>query len=68
MGYKTDKFKKRNHLFELYDMSGQSKYRSLWEKYYELCEGIVFVVDSADDLRVAVAKNELEIILENESK
>ena len=29
---------------------------------------MVFVIDSSDDLRIAVAKNELEIIMENESK
>ena len=49
-------------------MSGQGKYRSLWEKYYEEAEAIIFVVDAADTLRFGVAKNELEILLENESK
>ena len=49
-------------------MSGQSKYRSLWETHFEQAQAIIFVVDASDDLRVAVAQNELELILENECK
>eukprot|EP00347_Sterkiella_histriomuscorum_P012474 403368439 len=46
-------------------MSGQSKYRTLWEQYYEESEAIIFVVDSADRLRIQVAKNELDILLDH---
>ena len=49
-------------------MSGQGKYRSLWEKHYSGVEAIIFVVDSADELRFGVAQNELEMVLENEGK
>jgi len=31
-----------------FDMSGQSRYRSLWEHYYVQVEAIIFVVDSTD--------------------
>ena len=48
-------------------MSGQGKYRDLWQQYYDVCEAIVFVVDSADELRVKVAKNELDMLLQNET-
>ena len=44
-------------------MSGQGKYRDLWEQYYDQSEAIIFVVDAADQLRVKVAKNELELLL-----
>ena len=44
-------------------MSGQGRYRTLWEKYYAQSEAIIFVIDSADDLRFAVAQNELEMLL-----
>lgn len=47
-------------------MSGQSKYRDLWEKHYNAIEAIIYVVDSADELRFGVAENELEDILANE--
>jgi len=48
-------------------MSGQGKYRDLWQQYYETCDGIVFVVDAADELRIKVAKNELDMLLQNYS-
>lgn len=41
------------------------KYRSLWENYYKLVDGIVFVVDSSDRLRVAVARDELWLLLDH---
>ena len=38
-------------------MSGQGRYRNLWEHYYRDCQGIIFVVDSSDRLRMVVAKD-----------
>ena len=49
-------------------MSGQGKYRSLWEKYYDEAEAIIFVIDASDTLRFGVVKNELDMLMENESK
>lgn len=46
-------------------MSGHGKYRDLWEHYYRECEGIIFVVDSSDTLRIAVVKDELDILLQH---
>merc|ERR1712051_690607 len=42
----------RNVGFTAFDMSGQGRYRNLWEHYYKECQGIVFVVDSSDKVRV----------------
>jgi len=47
-------------------MSGQSRYRSLWEQYYAEAEAVLFVVDSSDRLRVCVVKNELEMLLKHQ--
>ena len=33
-GFGVEKFKKNKINFMVFDMSGQSKYRTLWEKYY----------------------------------
>lgn len=46
-------------------MSGQSKYRSLWERYYADCHGVVFVIDSSDTMRMAVASNELQLMIQH---
>ena len=48
-----------------FDMSGQSTYRTMWERYYEDCQGIVFVVDASDTMRMAVAKNELQLLVQH---
>ena len=45
-------------------MSGQGRYRNLWEHYYRDCQGIIFVVDSSDRLRMVVAKDELDMLLQ----
>ncbi len=46
-------------------MSGQGRYRNLWEHYYKECQGVVFVVDSSDKLRMVVAKDELDMLLQH---
>lgn len=34
------------------DMAGGSRYRNMWQNYYKDAEGIIFVIDSADALRM----------------
>lgn len=46
-------------------MSGQSRYRSLWQRYYQDCHGVIFTVDSSDVIRLSVARNELAMLLEH---
>ena len=46
-------------------MSGQGRYRGLWEHYYQDCHGIIFVIDSSDKLRLVVAKEELDMMLQH---
>jgi ADP-ribosylation factor-like protein 6 len=33
-------------------MSGAGRYRSLWEQYYPEAQAVIFVLDSADKLRL----------------
>ncbi|KAK3913407.1 RNA pseudouridylate synthase domain-containing protein 2 [Frankliniella fusca] len=51
--------------FTALDMSGQGRYRDLWEFYYKDCQGIIFVVDSSDRLRLAVVRHELDLLLQH---
>lgn len=44
-------------------MSGAGKYRMLWEQYYNDVKAVVYVVDASDKLRLVVAKDELEAML-----
>lgn len=65
VGFNVERFKNRNVGFTAFDMSGQGRYRNLWEHYYKECQGIVFVVDSSDKLRMVVAKDELDMLLQH---
>merc|ERR1711988_1061072 len=46
--------------FNIWDMSGQSRYRDLWQHYYDLAAAVIFVVDLTDANRMSVAKAELD--------
>ena len=63
VGFQVETFTKDNINFTIFDMSGQGRYRSLWEQYYEEVEAIIFVVDCTDALRMCVAKDEMDAIL-----
>ncbi|CAD7943407.1 unnamed protein product [Amoebophrya sp. A25] len=64
VGYNEETFSKNGVSFTAVDMSGQGKYRNLWESQCEEAEGIIFVIDATDKLRFAVAKDELDTLLE----
>lgn len=63
VGFNVEKFQVKNLAFTAFDMSGQGRYRNLWEHYYKGVEGVIFVVDSSDSLRLVVAKDELDMML-----
>ena len=64
VGFSTEEFSVLGMKVTCFDMSGQGKYRNLWEDYYKQVNAIIFVVDASDKLRLAVAKEELRILLE----
>lgn len=35
-----------------WDLGGQQELQSLWDKYYEECHGVIFVIDSTDETRM----------------
>ncbi|KAL3151637.1 hypothetical protein ABBQ38_012628 [Trebouxia sp. C0009 RCD-2024] len=66
VGFSVEQVKKGGLNLTVIDMSGASRYRSLWEKYYRDAQAIIFVVDSTDRLRLVVARNELDQILQHQ--
>ena len=63
VGYQVEEFTKHNLSFTVLDMSGASRYRSLWESSYETASAIMFVMDSTDKIRMCVARDELDELL-----
>lgn len=47
-----DSFADQGICFTAFDMSGAGRYRSLWEHHFKGCQGIVFVIDSSDRMRL----------------
>ncbi|XP_022081630.1 ADP-ribosylation factor-like protein 6 [Acanthaster planci] len=65
IGFTVEKFKSTSVNFTVFDMSGQGRYRNLWEHYYREAQGIIFVLDSSDKFRMVVAKEELDMLLKH---
>jgi len=63
VGFEVDQFAKAGLQFTVFDMSGARKYRTLWESYYKDAEAVIFVIDSADELRMPMVKDELDELL-----
>jgi len=66
VGFAVEEFSKNGLTFTAFDMSGQGRYRNLWEHYYKECGGIIFTIDSTDKIRMCVAKDELESLLKHD--
>ncbi|ORX88605.1 P-loop containing nucleoside triphosphate hydrolase protein [Basidiobolus meristosporus CBS 931.73] len=50
-----------------WDLGGQRDLRTLWEKYYKECHGIVFVVDSTDSSRLQECREAFESMVAHDS-
>ena len=47
----------------MWDIGGQREIRPYWKNYYEHTDGLVYVVDSADDMRLKECNDELQQLL-----
>ena len=50
----------------VWDIGGQREIRPYWKNYYENTDGMVYVVDSADDMRLKECAEELQSLLKEE--
>jgi Arf/Sar family protein len=65
VGLNVKVVKKGGVTMKMWDLAGQSAYRSEWSRYARGVDAIVFVVDVADVPRVAEARRELHRLLED---
>lgn len=65
VGFSVEEFEKGAANFKVFDMGGASKFRPMWEAYYKDVQGVIFVIDSSDVLRLCVVKDELEMLLKH---
>lgn len=50
----------------VWDIGGQREIRPYWKNYYENTDGMVYVVDSADDMRLEECSEELQSLMKEE--
>lgn len=51
----------------MWDIGGQREIRPYWKNYYENTDGLVYVVDSSDQVRLKECAQELKGLLEEEN-
>merc|ERR1712070_788304 len=49
-----------------WDLGGQVRMRSIWEKYFAEAHGIIYVIDAADEERMEEARLALEAVHQHE--
>ena len=63
VGFNMRKVTKGGVTIKMWDLGGQARFRSMWERYCRGVQAIVFVVDAADLDGVEAAKQELHDLL-----
>eukprot|EP00818_Percolomonas_sp_WS_P006840 CAMPEP_0117444242 /NCGR_PEP_ID=MMETSP0759-20121206/5132_1 /TAXON_ID=63605 /ORGANISM="Percolomonas cosmopolitus, Strain WS" /LENGTH=187 /DNA_ID=CAMNT_0005236287 /DNA_START=54 /DNA_END=617 /DNA_ORIENTATION=+ len=63
LGFNIKTFEIDNYTLNIFDVGGQKMLRSYWRNYFEETDGIVWVVDSADTIRLQQCKDELNKLL-----
>ncbi|KAH7291216.1 hypothetical protein KP509_29G006900 [Ceratopteris richardii] len=63
VGFNMRKVMKGNVTIKLWDLGGQPRFRSMWERYCRGVSAIVYVVDAADRENIPISKSELHDLL-----
>eukprot|EP00127_Corallochytrium_limacisporum_P004136 Clim_evm81s157 gene=Clim_evmTU81s157 len=63
-GFNMRKISKGNVTIKLWDIGGQKRFRSMWERYCRGVNCIVYMVDAADKDKFELSKQELEALLD----
>lgn len=66
VGFNMRRVRKGGVTLKLWDLGGQARFRTMWERYCRGVSAIVFVIDAADNERFETAKVELHDILSKE--
>ncbi|KAL0332347.1 UNVERIFIED_CONTAM: Pentatricopeptide repeat-containing protein, chloroplastic [Sesamum calycinum] len=67
VGFNMRKVTKGNVTIKLWDLGGQPRFRSMWERYCRAVSAIVYVVDAADHDNISISRSELHDLLSKPS-
>ena len=66
VGFNVETMNYEGLKFQVWDLGGQTGLRPYWRCYYQDTNAVVYVIDSADKDRLEVARQELELMLQEE--
>ena len=66
LGFNIETIEHQGCKLNVWDVGGQKTIRSYWRNYYEQTDGLIWVVDSGDKLRLLDCKKELHNLLGQE--
>uniref|UniRef100_A0A803VZQ6 ADP ribosylation factor like GTPase 8B n=1 Tax=Ficedula albicollis TaxID=59894 RepID=A0A803VZQ6_FICAL len=64
VGFNMRKITKGNVTIKVWDIGGQPRFRSMWERYCRGVNAVVYMVDAADLEKVEASKNELHSLID----
>lgn len=67
VGFNMRKVTRGNVTIKLWDLGGQPRFRSMWERYCRGVSAIVYVVDAADRDNISISRSELHDLLSKPS-
>ncbi|KAL7224512.1 hypothetical protein ACSBR1_025884 [Camellia fascicularis] len=67
VGFNMKKVTKGNVTIKLWDLGGQPRFHSMWERYCRAVSAIVYVVDAADHDNLSISRSELHDLLSKPS-
>lgn len=63
VGFNMRKVTKGNVSIKIWDIGGQPRFRSMWEKYCRGVNAIIYMVDAADQSKIEASRTELHSLL-----
>lgn len=66
LGFNIKTLEYESYKLNIWDIGGQKTIRSYWRNYFEQTDGVIWVVDSSDKLRLEDTKKELHNLLKEE--
>ena len=66
VGFNVEQVTFNNLKMQVWDLGGQTGLRPYWRCYYADTNAVVYAIDSADKDRLDVARQELELMLQEE--
>ena len=64
LGFDIKTLQHKQYTLNIWDIGGQQTIRTYWRNYFEVTDGLVWVVDSADRWRLDTCRDELKDLLQ----